>query len=176
MACLGILLSPRLIKRGGGHSLWRQGQKVIAMNNNFPINEDLAYEKIRDLMFDMMEEEPERFHALIDRLNELAVLPKRTMTLVLDLMAATPFQVIIPKRVRENDPKTFGADQETVSNVQFLGEYGGIALELEPNETFKEPRIISITMIEMPRRNPLQKRVNQYRKKRIKKLRRQTVE
>ncbi len=86
------------------------------MENNFPINEDLAYEKIRDLMFDMMEEDPNRFYALTDKLNELAALPKRTMTLVLDLMAATPFQVIIPKHVRKNDPDTFKADHETVSN------------------------------------------------------------
>ncbi len=45
------------------------------MENNFPINEDLAYEKIRDLMFDMMEEDPNRFYALTDKLNELAALP-----------------------------------------------------------------------------------------------------
>ncbi len=113
------------------------------MENNFPINEDLAYEKIRDLMFDMMEEDPNRFYALTDKLNELAALPKRTMTLVLDLMAATPFQVIIPKHVRKNDPDTFKADHETVSNVLFLGEFGGIAVELEPNEALREPRIIS---------------------------------
>ncbi len=139
------------------------------MENNFPINEDLAYEKIRDLMFDMMEEDPNRLYALTDKLNELAALPKRTMTLVLDLMAATPFQVIIPKHVRKNDPDTFKADHETVSNVLFLGEFGGIAVELEPNEALREPRIISITMVEIPHRNPLRKRVNEYRKKRIKK-------
>ncbi len=146
------------------------------MENNFPINEDLAYEKIRDLMFDMMEEDPNRFYALTDKLNELAALPKRTMTLVLDLMAATPFQVIIPKHVRKNDPDTFKADHETVSNVLFLGEFGGIAVELEPNEALREPRIISITMVEIPHRNPLRKRVNEYRKKRIKKLRKNSVE
>ncbi len=153
----------------GAFRLVNTGQKVRAMENNFPINEDLAYEKIRDLMFDMMEEDPNRFYALTDKLNELAALPKRTMTLVLDLMAATPFQVIIPKHVRKNDPDTFKADHETVSNVLFLGEFGGIAVELEPNEALREPRIISITMVEIPHRNPLRKRVNEYRKKRIKK-------
>ena len=146
------------------------------MSDNFPINENLAYERIRDLMFDMVEEDPERFYALTDRLNELAALPKRTMTLVLDLMAAAPFQVIIPKHVRKNDPDTLRADHETVSNVRFLGEFGGIAVELEPNEAFSEPRIISITMVEMPRQNPLRKRVNEYRKKRIKKLRKKPAE
>ena len=115
-------------------------------------------------MFDMMEEDPERFYALTDRLNELAALPKRTMTLVLDLMAAAPFQVIIPKHVRKNDPDTWRADHETVSNVRFLGEFGGIAVELEPNEAFSEPRIISITMVEMPRQNPLRKRIKKLRK------------
>ncbi len=160
----------------GAFRLVNTGQKVRAMENNFPINEDLAYEKIRDLMFDMMEEDPNRFYALTDKLNELAALPKRTMTLVLDLMAATPFQVIIPKHVRKNDPDTFKADHETVSNVLFLGEFGGIAVELEPNEALREPRIISITMVEIPHRNPLRKRVNEYRKKRIKKLRKNSVE
>lgn len=146
------------------------------MGNNFPINEEIAYEKIQDLMFDMMAEDPERFHALTARLNELADVPKRTMTLILDLMAATPFEVRVAKHVRRNDPKTFERDHEIVSNVRFLGDYGGIAVELEPSATFTEARTISITMIEMPRRHPLRKRVNEYRKKRIKNLRKQSAE
>ena len=150
----------------------QKGIKRPAMSDNFPVNKNFAYERIRDLM----EEDPEHFYAVTDRLNELAALPKRTLTLLLDLMAATPFQVNIPKYVRKNDPDTFRADHETVSNVRFLGEFGGIAVELEPNETCSEPRIISITMVEMPRQNPLRKRVNEYRKKRIKKLRKQPAE
>jgi len=146
------------------------------MSHNFPLNEDLAYKKFRELLLGLIAEDPERFYALTTKLNELADLPKRTVTLILDLMAAVPFQVTVPKHVRKSDPKTFGADHETVSGVQYLGDYGGIAVELEPDGDLKEPRIISITMIEMPLRHPLRKRVNEYRKKRMKHLRKQPVQ
>jgi len=146
------------------------------MGDNFPLNENRAYERIRDLMLDMLEEDPERFHALTTRLNELAALPNRTMTLLLDLMDAAPFEVVIPRSVQKNDPGTFGADRETASSVEFLGDHGGIAVELKPTETFDEIRIISISMIEMPRRHPLRKRVNEYRKKRIRRLQKQPIE
>lgn len=142
--------------------------------DNFPINEDLVHNKMRDLMFDMMGEDPEQFQVLSSRLNELMDLPKRTMTLFWDLMAATPFEVNIPKHVLRNDPETFEAN-ETVSNVRYLGDFGGIAVELEANEDFDKSRVISITMVEMPIRHPLRKRVNEYQKKRTKYLRKQPI-
>ena len=132
--------------------------------------------KIRDIILKMIDESPERFYALSARLKELAALPNRTATLLLDLMDAAPFEVIVPRSVQKHDPQTFGADHETVSRVQFLGDHGGIAVELEPTEAFDDPRVISISMIEMPRRHPLRKRVHKYRKKRIRKLRKLPVE
>ena len=106
--------------------------------------------------------------------NELADAPKKTRTLVQDLMDATPFEVRVPKHVRMNAPNVFKRNHEIVSNVFFLGDSGGIAVELKPSATITDPRIVSITMFEMPHRHPLRKRVNAYRRNRIKNLRRQS--
>ena len=80
--------------------------------------------------------------------NELADVPKKTRTLVQDLMDAIPFEVRIPKHVLRNAPNAFKRNHEIVSNVLFTGDLGGITVELKPSATFTEPRIVLITMLD----------------------------
>ena len=108
------------------------------------------------------------------QINELAKAPEKTRTLFQDLKDATPFEVRVPKHLRRNAPDVFNRNHEIVSNVLFLGDFGGISVELKPSAKVTDPRIVSITMFEMPHRHPLRKRVKEYCKHRIKILRRQS--
>ena len=143
------------------------------MTNNFPYNEDAAYEALKGAMDQLQEANPEAFLRMQHRLEELMELPPRDLRLFMDLKDAVPFDVTIPKHVRERDPELFPAEHEVVSETEFLGDMGGISVKLEPTDMIDEPRVISLTMLEMPLRHPLRKRVKDYQKKRIKYLRKQ---
>ena len=106
------------------------------------------------------------------KINELADASKKTRTLVQDLMDAVPFEVRIPMHIRRNAPDTFKRNREIVSNILFLGVEGGIVFELKPSAGVTDPRLVSVTMLEMLHRHPLRKRVNSYRKTRIEFLQR----
>jgi hypothetical protein len=143
------------------------------MTNNFPYNEDVAFEAISEAVDKIKEADPEGFLHMQQRLEELMELPPRDLRLLMDLKDAVPFDVTIPKHVRERDPELFPAEHEVVSETQFLGDMGGISVKLEPTDMTDEARVISLTMLEMPLRHPLRKRVKDYQKKRIKYLRKQ---
>lgn len=139
------------------------------MNKNPPIAEDVVNEEIRDFLLDFMDKNPEKFYGIMARLSQLAKLPTRTMKLIFDLTDAVPFEVKIIDDIQQQNPTIF-ACHETVCRVTYLDDEGGIAVELEGTENFKESRMISITMVEMPLKHPLRKRVNEYCRKRRKKL------
>lgn len=143
------------------------------MTNSFPYNENTAYEALSEAMDQLQEANPEAFFRMQHRLEELMELPPRDLRLFMDLKDAVPFDVTIPKHVRERDPKVFPAEREVVLETKFLGDMGGISIELEPTERIDETRVISLTMVEMPLRHPLRKRVQAYQKNRIKYLRKQ---
>ena len=143
------------------------------MTNNYPYNDEAIIEAVSDALETLKEADPEGFFHMQQRLEELMELPPRDARLLMDLKDAVPFDVTIPKHVRERDPKVFPAEHEVVSKADFLGDMGGISVELEPTKVFEETRLISITMVEMPLRHPLRKRVKDYQKKRIKYLRKQ---
>ena len=143
------------------------------MTKNFPYNEDAAYEALKGAMDQLQEANPEAFLRMQHRLEELMELPPRDLRLFMDLKDAVSFDVIIPKHARERDPELFPAEHEVVSEIKFLGNMGGISVVLEPTDALEETRLVSITMVEMPLRHPLRKRVKDYQKKRIKYLRKQ---
>ena len=143
------------------------------MTKNFPYNEDAPYEALKGAMDQLQEANPEAFLRMQHRLEELMELPPRDLRLFMDLKDAVPFDVTIPKHVREQDPELFPAEHEIVSETKFLGDMGGISVKLEPTDMIDETRVISLTMVEMPLRHPLRKRVKDYQKKRIKYLRKQ---
>lgn len=149
---------------------WSLLKKEPAKMNNFPINEDAAFDALRELIAEVEEKDPDGLEAFRHKMKVLMDIPKKTHRLMNDLSAAVPFEVGIPKHVRQSDPTLFRTPHEHVCGVKFLEDYGGIAVELAPTDEIDNERVISITMIEMLLKHPLRKRVNEYRKKRLKYL------
>ena len=136
----------------------------------------VSREQAANFLSKLREEHPEEFDEFMcDMKYDLSLmsLPPREFNLLEDLEDAVPFEVKIPAYVRKKEPEIFTTEYETVSDVHFLGEMAGISVDLEPTESVPKSRRISITLVEMLPRHPLRKRVNDYRKKRIKKLRKQ---
>jgi hypothetical protein len=102
--------------------------------------------------------------------------PEKTARLLAALKEAAPFEVelapLVVKQLRAD--KVAAADQpcQTVSDVSYLGDEGGIVCHIAPPES-ESAIIISLTHLRVPRSMPLATAVHDYQKHRVKKLRRQ---
>jgi hypothetical protein len=102
--------------------------------------------------------------------------PKKTEPLMAALKKAVPFEVeLMPalvKRFQAENIATLNEIRQTVSDVSYAGDDGGIVCHIVPLDQ-KEALIISITHVRVPRTMPLAAAVVDYQKHRVKKLRKQ---
>jgi hypothetical protein len=102
--------------------------------------------------------------------------PEKTAQLLTALKAAVPFQVavmpnLINRLVRQQKPVVVKST-ETVSDVSYLGDEGGIVCHIQPEDA-ENVIILSLTHVQVPRSMPLAPAVFNYQKHRAKKLRKQ---
>ena len=102
--------------------------------------------------------------------------PEKTTPLLTALKAAVPFQVavmpnLIDHLARQQKPVVVKST-ETVSDVSYLGDEGGIVCHIKPEDA-ETVIIVSLTKVRVPRSMPLAAAVFGYQKHRVKKLRKQ---
>lgn len=100
--------------------------------------------------------------------------PEKTTPLLTALKAAVPFQVavmpnLIDQLARQQNPVVVKST-ETVSDVSYLGDAGGIVCHIQPEDA-ETVIIVSLTQVRVPRSMPLAAAVFGYQKHRVKKLR-----
>jgi hypothetical protein len=102
--------------------------------------------------------------------------PKKTEPLLVALKAAVPFEVeLMPALIEHLRAKNIGTLNEfrqTVSDVSYAGDEGGIVCHIVPLDR-REALVVSLTHVRMPRTMPLASAVTDYQKHRVKKLRKQ---
>ena len=103
--------------------------------------------------------------------------PKKTEPLLVALKAAVPFEVeLMPaamEHLREKNIAMLNEARQTVSDVSYAGDEGGIVCHLLPSGT-REVLIVSLTHVRIPRTMPLASAIIDYQKHRVKKLKKQT--
>ena len=102
--------------------------------------------------------------------------PEKTRELMNILVAAVPFEVslmpdLIAHLARQQRPVAIKRI-ETVSGVSYLGDVGGIACHIQPEDA-ESAVVVSLTHVRVPRMLPFAAAVLNYQKHRVKKLRRQ---
>jgi hypothetical protein len=101
--------------------------------------------------------------------------PERTQRLLTALRASLPFEVHLTPplaRLLRAQHVAFAGDRQTVSEVSYLGDEGGIACHMVPPDGAKAA-IVSLTHVRIPPSMPLAAEVLRYQKHRVKKLRKQ---
>jgi hypothetical protein len=102
--------------------------------------------------------------------------PEKTRELVATLEAAVPFEVALMPHLIEylaqQQKPVVVKPTETVSEVFYLGDMGGISCRIQPAEG-ESAVIVSLTHLRVPRRLPFAAAVLDYQKHRVKKLRKQ---
>jgi hypothetical protein len=102
--------------------------------------------------------------------------PKKTEPLLVALKAAVPFEVeLMPaliEHLRAKNVATSNEIRQTVSNVSYAGDEGGIVCHIAPSGG-REALVVSLTHVRMPRNMSLASAVIDYQKHRLKKLRKQ---
>jgi hypothetical protein len=102
--------------------------------------------------------------------------PEKTRELIDTLNAAVPFEVammpdLIEHLARQQRPVAL-KPIETVSGVSYLGDAGGIACHIQPEDA-ESVIVVSLTHVRVRRALPFAAAVFDYQKHRVKKLRRQ---
>ena len=101
--------------------------------------------------------------------------PDQTLHLIEDLKAALPFEVLLTKHMRvtlrKEHPQLKLAARQTVEEVHYMGDEGGITCHLTGEPDAEAGVLVSITGVEIPPTSPLKKQVAAYQKHRVKKLR-----
>jgi hypothetical protein len=102
--------------------------------------------------------------------------PEKTRELMAILEAAAPFEValmpdLIDHLARQQKPVVV-KPIETVSGVSYLGDVGGIACHVQPEDA-DSVIVVSLTHVRVPRTLPFATGVLAYQKHRIKKLKKQ---
>jgi hypothetical protein len=102
--------------------------------------------------------------------------PEKTRELIAILEAAAPFEValmpdLIENLARQQRPVVV-KPTETVSGVSYLGDVGGIACHVQPEDT-DSVIVVSLTHVRVPRTLPFAAEVLAYQKHRVKKLKQQ---
>ena len=103
--------------------------------------------------------------------------PERTSRLLAALKASLPFEVHLTpplaRLLREEQVALAARDRQTVSEVSYLGDEGGIVCHLERGGDEKGKLIVtSITHLEFDPRLPFAREIAAYQKHRTKRLRR----
>jgi hypothetical protein len=102
--------------------------------------------------------------------------PAKTIELMNALQAALPFEValmpdLIEHLARQRKP-IIVKPTETVSEVFYLGDMGGISCRIQPADS-ENAVVVSLTHIRVPRQLPFAAAVLDYQKHRVKKLKKQ---
>jgi hypothetical protein len=102
--------------------------------------------------------------------------PEKTRELMAILEAAAPFEValmpdLIDHLARQQKPVVV-KPIETVSGVSYLGDVGGIACHVQPDDA-DSVIVVSLTHVRVPRTLPFAAEVFAYQKHRVKKLKKQ---
>jgi hypothetical protein len=101
--------------------------------------------------------------------------PKKTEPLLVALKAAVPFEVeLMPaiKHLRAKNTDTFNEIRQTVSDVSYAGDEGGIVCHIVPSGR-REALVVSLTHVRIPRTTPFASAVIDYQMHRVKKLKKQ---
>jgi hypothetical protein len=111
------------------------------------------------------------------RMTPMLDKPAKTYELIDLLEAAVPFEVtlmpdLIEHLARQQKPITIKSI-ETVSNVSYLGDAGGIMCHIQPKDA-ESAVVISLTHVRVGRSLPFAAAVLDYQKHRMKKLKKQT--
>ena len=100
--------------------------------------------------------------------------PERASRPLAALKASLPFEVQLTpplaRLLREERVALAAGDRQTVSEVSYLGDEGGIVCHLAPPDGGKMA-IVSLTHVGVPPSMPLAAEVLRYQKHRVKKLR-----
>jgi hypothetical protein len=102
---------------------------------------------------------------------------EKTARLIAALKSAVPFQVavmpnLIDHLAGQQKPVVL-KPLETVSDVSYLGDEGGIVCHIQPEEDADNVIIVSLTHVRVPRTFLLATAVLDYQKHRVKKLKKQ---
>ena len=102
--------------------------------------------------------------------------PKKTDQLIAELKAAVPFMVELTPEVvlhlRANQVAAAVKAEQTVSDLSYAGDEGGIVCHLAPSDD-RAALFVSLTHVRVPRSLPFAETVRQYQKHRVKKLKKQ---
>lgn len=102
--------------------------------------------------------------------------PEKTARLFAALKAAVPFEVaLLPELIAHlarQQKSVVAKPIETVSDVSYLGDEGGIVCHIQPQDT-ENVIVVSLTHVRMPRTFLLATAVLDYQKHRVKKLKKQ---
>jgi hypothetical protein len=102
--------------------------------------------------------------------------PKKTEALLVALKAAVPFEVeLMPTLIeylRGENITTLNEIRQTVSDVSYAGNEGGIVCHIVPSGR-REALVVSLTHVRVPRTMPLASGVIDYQKHRVNKLKKQ---
>jgi hypothetical protein len=103
--------------------------------------------------------------------------PEKTRELMAILETATPFEValmpdLIEDLARQQKPVVV-KPIETVSGVSYLGDMGGIACHVRPEDA-DSVIVVSLTHVRVPRTAPFAAEVLAYQRHRIKKLKKRS--
>jgi hypothetical protein len=103
--------------------------------------------------------------------------PDKTRELMAILEAAAPFEValmpdLIEHLARQQKPVVV-KPMETVSEVSYLGDVGGIACHVQPEDA-DSVIVVSLTHVRVSRMLPFAAEVLAYQKHRVKKLKKQS--
>jgi hypothetical protein len=102
--------------------------------------------------------------------------PRKTEPLMAALKAAVPFDVeLMPaliKRLQAESIATLNETRQTVSDVSYAGDEGGIVCHIVAPD--REALVVSLTHLRVSRTMPLASAVVDYQKHRVKKLKKQS--
>src|SRR5215211_3736474 len=102
--------------------------------------------------------------------------PEKARRLLAALKASLPFEVHLTpplaRLLRDEQVALAAGARQTVSEVSYLGDEGGIVCHIVPPDGGKAA-IVSLTHIQVPPSMPLAAEVLRYQKHRVKKLRQQ---
>jgi hypothetical protein len=103
--------------------------------------------------------------------------PKKTEPLMAAVKAAVPFDVeLMPasiKLLQTENIATLNETRQTVSDVSYAGDEGGIVCHIVPPDR-REALVVSLTHLRVSRTMPLASAVVNYQKHRVKKLKKQS--
>jgi hypothetical protein len=102
--------------------------------------------------------------------------PKKTAQLMTELKAALPFKVELTpwliKHLQAQHDEIANATEHVVPDLSYAGDEGGIVCHIASSAA-RGMLVVSLTHVLVPRSMPLAAAVRQYRKHRLKKLKKQ---